>query len=477
MTGRDAWKTSSRLIRKAAAKKAAAKKAAAKKAAARAEQQAAANPATGPGTTGPTVAPNGVILSLKNVAGATLTVDTQQGKFSLPIDRLADGSAVSLLDNRVTAQRGFAHAPLFEGANQQDFPAAAADAEGTGVWVAAVWHEPRGPELMPAVREQLKDFAGFQPTGGGDQVRLLHFQNGKAGEPLDVTPPGRDVWRPAVAKAGDGSIVVVWTEKRDDNWDLFSRRYDPAKSRVRARAAHHRSGRFRQRRRPHHRSERHGLARLASVESPARPISCWSHSTATARPAAPPLKISDTPANEWAPSIAADSSGRVHVAFDTYQAGDYDVLLRTREADGTLSPAITVAGTSWFEARPSVAVDSRGRAWIAYEERTPNWGKDAVNLLDGKGSSLYRSSKVVVKVVDGRRVLDAPDPLENARRRSQDDEQLSPARRRSRQPSVARVPPSHGGDLGQQRRDGHRSRLDRPRHITFGLRDGRRRAP
>ncbi len=73
-----------------------------------------------------------------------------------------------------------------------------------------------------------------------------------------------------------------------------------------------------------------------------------------------------------------------------------------------------MAGTSRFEARPSVAIDSRGRAWVAYEERTPDWGKDAVNLLDGKGSSLYRASKVVVKVVDGRRVLNAPDPLEHA---------------------------------------------------------------
>ena len=89
-------------------------------------------------------------------------------------------------------------------------------------------------------------------------------------------------------------------------------------------------------------------------------------------------------------------------------------LLRTRQADGTLSATVTVAATARFEARPSVAADPRGRVWVAYEERTPNWGKDAVNLLDGKGSSLYRASKVVVAVVDGERVLHAPDPLEHA---------------------------------------------------------------
>jgi hypothetical protein len=426
VTGRDSWKTSSRLIRKAAAKKAAAK---AKQAAAKAKRQAATEAqgqaaaqekrqdapkaATGPSTTGPTVTPNGVVIALKNVAGAALTVETEQGKFTVSVDRLADGRAVSLLDDRVNVQRVFPHAPLFEGAKQQDFPAAASDSQGAGAWITAVWHEPRGPELMPAVNEQPKDFAECVPTGGGDQVRLLHFQNGKAGEPLDVTEPARDIWRPGIVTAGDGSVVVVWTEKRDENWDLFGRRYEPKTNSF--------SPELRITAEPGADSD----AVLATAANGMVWLA-WQSWTggqadillvpldASGKPGAPPQKISDTPANEWAPSIATDSSGRVHVAFDSYQAGNYDVLLRTRETDGTLSPAITVAGTAKYEARPSVAADPRGRAWVAYEERTPNWGKDAVNLLDGKGSSLYRQSKVVVAVVDGVRVLLAPDPVEHA---------------------------------------------------------------
>ncbi len=65
--------------------------------------------------------------------------------------------------------------------------------------------------------------------------------------------------------------------------------------------------------------------------------------------AAPPIKLSDGPADEWSPSIAADSSGRLHVAFDSYAAGNYDVILRSREPDGTLSKPVTVAGTAAFE--------------------------------------------------------------------------------------------------------------------------------
>ena len=184
------------------------------------------------------------------------------------------------------------------------------------------------------------------PTGGGDQVRLLHFQNGKAGPPLDVTEPGRDVWRPAVATAGDGSVVVVWTEKRGDNWDLFSRRYDPKTSAF--------SPELRITDQPGTDSdavlataaERHGLAGLASVDRrPGRYLAGPARRQRQAR-AHRRSRSATRPPTSGRPRIAADSSGRVHVAFDSYQAGNYDVMLRTREADGTLSPPITVAGTA-----------------------------------------------------------------------------------------------------------------------------------
>jgi len=408
VTGHDAWKARSRLIRKAAAPKKAAAKAKAK-----AKQPAAPKSVGGPSTYGPDVTPNGVVLSLRNVAGATLFVETAQGKFIVPLDRLADGAVLSLLNDRVRAQRTFPHAPLVEGPDQQDFPAAASDAQAAGAWVAAVWHEPRGPELLPAVNEAPQSFAHYLPTGGGDQVRLLHFQNGRMGAPLDVTAPGRDVWRPAVATAGDGNVLVVWTEKRGDNWDLYSRGYEPKTSSFSPEA------RITDQPGP----DCDAVLATAADGTVWMAWQAWTGGQAdillapldgNGRPSAAPAKVSDTPANEWAPSIAADSSGRVHVGYDSYGSGNYDVLIRTREPDGTLGAPITVAGTAAFEARPSLAADSRGRVWVAYEERTLQWGKDAVNLLDGKGSSLYRASKVVVAVVDGGRVLHAPDPLERA---------------------------------------------------------------
>ena len=146
----------------------------------------------------------------------------------------------------------------------------------------------------------------------------------------------------------------------------------------------------------------------------------------------PPVNVSETPANEWSPAIAVDKSGRVHVAFDSYQAGNYDVVLRTREADGTLGAAdrggrhAGVRGPAEPGGRPA------GRVWVAYEERTPNWGKDAENLLDGKGSSLYRASKVVVAVRRRRARARRARPGRERARRAQGHEQLPAAGRRPR---------------------------------------------
>ena len=274
VTGRDSWKASSRSIRKAAAAKKAAAKAK-RQAAAKAKRQAAAKAigqpapkaAAGPSTTGPAVTPNGVVIALKNVAGATLTVDTKQGKFTIAVDRLADGSSQSLLNDRVSVQRVFPHAPLFEGASQQDFPAAAADSQGGGAWVAAVWHESRGPELMPAVDQQPKNFAEFLPTGGGDQVRLLHFQNGEAGGTASTSQsPAATSGAPPLPLPATAASWSSGPRSVDDKWNLFSRRYEPKTSSFSPDPAHDRSARSRQRRRPRKRGERHRLDGLASVD-------------------------------------------------------------------------------------------------------------------------------------------------------------------------------------------------------------------
>ena len=183
--------------------------------------------ATSTGTPGPIVAANGVIVTLKAPAHAVLSVTTDGGNFRVPLADLASGEPRPYLEGKAFAQRIASGLPLRSGPDQEDFPAAAADAHG-GAWVVYVVHRPCGSEFQESFRERPKSFASFAPKGGGDQIRLLRFADGQAGEPIDVTGADLDVWRPAVAVDGDGGIVVVWSENRGGNWDLYRRRYDPA---------------------------------------------------------------------------------------------------------------------------------------------------------------------------------------------------------------------------------------------------------
>ena len=204
----------------------AAKKAAAKKAAKAAK---AAMPEGRPGRarSAPSVIPNGVVVR-QGRGGATLSVETAQG--TLPGPARSTGRRLDRHGPRWPG-RGPARLPARaagRGPDQQDFPAAAPIGQD-GAWVAYVEHEPRGPELLPSLTERPKDFADFRPAGGGDQVRLLRLP-GRQGRASRSTSPARASTSggPPSPSAGDGSVVVVWTEKRDDNWDLFGRRYDPA---------------------------------------------------------------------------------------------------------------------------------------------------------------------------------------------------------------------------------------------------------
>jgi len=386
VTGRSSWQAGTHVVRKFASK--------------------VQNKATSTGTAGPTVAANGVIVTLKAPEDATLTVETERGNFQVPLAELARGTPRRYLDGKVEAQRVASGSPLRDGPEQEDFPAAAADAHG-GAWVAYVVHKSYGPETLESFRTRPKSFAEFAPKGGGDQIRLLHFTDGRPGEPIDVTGPEFDLWRPAVAVAGDGAVVVVWSENRRGNWDLFQRRYDPEKKSW---------------------SEPKRLTTdpgadtdVALAKAPDGKVwmawQAWRDGQADilltdADGVQEPINVSRDAANDWSPSLAFDRSGRAFVAFDTYRAGNYDVQLWVGNAPG--GRLIPLADSPKYEARPTVAVDPRGRAWVAYEERDAAWGKDAENLIEGKGSTLYRSAAVKVRCVDGDRVLEAPDPVANA---------------------------------------------------------------
>ena len=123
-----------------------------------------------------------------------------------------------------------------------------------------------------------------------------------------------------------------------------------------------------------------------------------------------PSVVSSSPADDWGPAIAADGQGGVFVAWDTYDKGNFDVMLRDV---GRAGPPVAVAASSRFEARPSLAVDKENRVWIAYEEGDEQWGKDFahagnvtnVGLEKNPGFALYVHRTVKLKCLDDGKLM------------------------------------------------------------------------
>ncbi len=127
-----------------------------------------------------------------------------------------------------------------------------------------------------------------------------------------------------------------------------------------------------------------------------------------------PARVSEFEGNEWEPAIAADASGNLAVAWDTFDKGDYDVYVVTRGEDGNLSEPQAVAASLAFEVRPSMAYDRDGRLWIAYEWSGDQWGKD-YGALKKKGIPLYQTGRsLAVKVRDAQGRWHAPDDVMDA---------------------------------------------------------------
>ncbi len=247
-------------------------------------------------------------------------------------------------------------------------------------------------------------FKDYKPEGGGDQVKLIHFDGRRIDRTEAVTDAGRDVWRPAVAVGPADQVVVAWAEMRDGNWDLYARTFHPSKASWD---------------KPRRLTTDPGADTdpVLATTSNGRVMVAWQAwregqadiLLAPIEDTSRPVNISQHPANDWSPALAAGADGRLFVAFDSYRNGSYDVFL----ADASSTPArlIAVADSTKFEARPSLAVDAKGRAWVAFEERPDNWGKDFGKHSGKDGVPLYRDSVVRVRCVEGDKVVDAGDPV------------------------------------------------------------------
>jgi hypothetical protein len=363
---------------------------------------------------------NGPILrlDLDAPANTTVTLKTRQGNLSFKIADLRPGNRTPYLEGRATVEREEGAIRLTGRETEDDYPALAKGPDGT-IWLAYVEYQPDPPIVMDRVKAG--GFEELTPTGNGDQILLVRFDGKTWYPPLEVTSPALDVWRPTVTVDGHGVVWVAWAQQVDGDWEVFHRRFTPGRngspgrwSEV-SRVTNHPGTDFN----VVATTDSAGVVWLAWQSWHEDNFDIMLSAQAAGHPWREPRVLSRSKANDWSPAIAADGTGNVYVAYDTYDQANYDVMLAVVNRE---SRTIPVATSAKFEARPQIVCDPRGRVWIAYEEGDEQWGKDYahggnvnnVGLEKNPGFALYVNRTVRVKCLADGKLLEPAGNLEKA---------------------------------------------------------------
>ncbi len=353
----------------------------------------------------PPVVANGVVVWVDGDDSGSLDVTTVNGNFSIRLADIPFGKTVQALGGRAAADRIPMASRIGASPQEQDYPAAAGG-KGGSVWLAYLEfrHNPDHNKLRWSFRERPANFDNLQAPTGGDQILARKYSNGAWGDPIEISPAGGDVYRPAISVDGSGQVWVFWSSNEKGNFDLWARpivedkpgravRLSDAKgSDIDPAATTDSSGKVW----VAWQAWRDGRASIMAAEQKGSGFS-------------KAALVSSSKGNEWDPAIAADSSGRVSVVWDSYRAGNYDIVARTA-VSGKWGAETLVAATAKYEAYPSAAYDKSGRLWVAYEEGGERWGKD-FGAYDTNGLALYQGRTIRLKGFesDGRAVETAAD--------------------------------------------------------------------
>jgi hypothetical protein len=355
---------------------------------------------------------NGLFVTLAGVdkpgAAAKISVTTKQGDFTFTLNDVPLGKRLKVLDGRAEVQRVPSSSKIISTPAEEDFPAAAVAPDGTVYVAYLAFTHGKGFAVRPTINEPPKEFAFLTEPTGGDQLWLARFTPGKDGaagkweQPIAVTQPGQDLYKPAVAVDGKGRVWVFWSSNLDSdgkgngNWELMARSFADGEWSNPFRLTQDAGSDF---------------APAAATDSAGQVWVVWqafrgmtSDILAVRQDGeqfGQPLVVSDASGNKWDPAIAASPSGTVAFAWDTYEQGDYDVHVRVW-FDGKLGAMTPVAASERYEVRPSLVYDKAGRLWIAWEEAPEKWGKD-FGAHEADGWPLYRRHSVNVHVLaDGK---------------------------------------------------------------------------
>jgi hypothetical protein len=350
------------------------------------------------------MADNGVILLLTDVTDASVVkVKSAQGDFEFKLGEIAYGKFVERLNGAVDIERVAASRPLSSQRTDDDYPALAVAPDGTA-YAAWITYTPGldRDERARAWDKAPEDLSFLNKPSGGDQLWLRVQKGGAWSEPIAVTSGGGDLYKCNVTVDGKGRAWIFWSQNQNwpkpgiANFEIMARSFEEGK----LSDAVNVSG-----------NAGNDVNATATADAEGRIWVAWQgardnvfrilerHQNADGSWSAE-RRVSTHRESCWTPAIAgtAKGGGRVAIAWDTYEKGDYDVWLREFSSEKA-GDARAVANSDQYEARPALTYDREGRLWISYELSGPTWGKDWGALVRDKGIGLYRDRQIGLRVL------------------------------------------------------------------------------
>ena len=245
-----------------------------------------------------------------------------------------------------------------------------------------------------------------------DEIAVRKWTDGRWGSMRYVPNTSGDVWLPQSGVDSSGRLWVVWSQMLDANWDLYARSFDPGTEAwgPLVRLTDHALPDIN----PRLATDGRGRLAVAWQGFRGRHSNIYVRTYEDSGGWSDEMQVTGRPANDWEPSVAFDSGGTVWVAYDSYANGNYDVFL-TALRDGSIAvPEIAVASTGAYEAKATLAVDGEDRVWVAWERGGANWGKDTgFNIRDRQpGVRIGADREVRVAVYAEGRLQTPADPVQ-----------------------------------------------------------------
>lgn len=303
------------------------------------------------------VYPNGIIAILEAPPHARVEVETAAGSLSFRVGEVEYGRPLMVLQGRGQVERVPVAQRLTGEGSHEDHASVAVGPEGT-LWLA---------------------YTSYLEEKGGDAVLVRSGKFNAWGEPAVVSPYG-DHFGTALVPLGEGEAWVLFARheslKEGSNWDIYAVRVragSPPKVLATQQVSMAPGPDF------HVAACSDGQGGLWAVwqgSEDQRQFDIYARYWHPQRGWQAVQRLSQSPANDWEPQVAAGPGGRIWVAWDTYERGNYDLCLRMAEK-GTWGPVRLLTDSPAFEVRPSLAVDPQGRLWLAWDQSGPFWGKDS----------------------------------------------------------------------------------------------------